>query len=256
MKFRPCIDIHNGKVKQIVGSTLRDEGDSAQENFVSEYGAEHYALLYRQYDLPGGHVIMLNSKDSEYRKATEEQALSAFRAYPGGLMAGGGITPGNAKLFIDAGASHVIVTSYVFSGGVINMDALKEMAGSVGAKQLVLDLSCKRIGDGWRVVTDRWQNVTEVSVGPGLFKDLAPYCDGFLVHAVDTEGKAAGIDEDLIKELAQTDHPICYAGGISSVADIIRIKDAGAGRVDFTVGSKLDIFGGSISIEEIIGCIR
>ena len=256
MNFRPCIDIHNGRVKQIVGSTLRDDGDYAQENFVSEYDAGHFAQIYKQYDLPGGHVIMLNSRDSEYRKATEEQALRALRAYPGGLMAGGGIDPANAKRCLDAGASHVIVTSYVFSGGIINMDALKEMAGAAGAEHLVLDLSCKRTGDGYRVVTDRWQSVTEVPVRRGLFDELAPYCDGFLVHAVDTEGKAAGIDEDLIKLLAEVDHPVCYAGGISSVADIIKIKDAGSGSVDFTVGSKLDIFGGSISIEEIIGCIR
>lgn len=256
MIFRPCIDIHNGKVKQIIGSTLTDEGNFAKENFVSEKDAAEYALLYKKYGLTGGHVIMLNAKDSEYRKATEEMALEALRVYPGGLMAGGGIDPGNAETFLDAGASHVIVTSYVFSHGCVNMERLLELVGAVGADRIVLDLSCKRIGDAYRVMTDRWQKETDVTVDGQLFEELGKYCDGFLVHAVDSEGKASGIDEELVRLLSLSEHPVCYAGGISSVSDIRKLGEAGDHRVDFTVGSKLDIFGGNLSIEEIMECIR
>ncbi|MCR5474309.1 MAG: phosphoribosylformimino-5-aminoimidazole carboxamide ribotide isomerase [Lachnospiraceae bacterium] len=256
MIFRPCIDIHNGKVKQIVGSSLRDEGDFAKENFVSDKSAASYAGLYKRYGLTGGHVIMLNGRDSEYRKATEDMAYEALGAYPGGLMAGGGIGDDNAASFLDAGASHVIVTSYVFSGGVINMDNLSALVRAVGSGRIVLDLSCKRTDEGYMVTTDRWQKMTRVKVDANLFDRLGKYCDGFLVHAVDAEGKASGIDEELTGILAGADRPVCYAGGISSLDDIARIKKAGKGRVDFTVGSKLDIFGGNLSIEEIIECTR
>lgn len=256
MRFRPCIDIHNGKVKQIVGSSLRDENDRATENFVSDRGADHYAGLYRSYDLTGGHVIMLNGAGSVYRRATEEAALSALAAFPGGLMAGGGIDPDNASLFLDAGASHVIVTSYVFSNGNIDMDRLRAMTDAAGRGRMILDLSCRRMKDGYRVATDRWQKISDTVVDEELFDRLGKYCDGFLVHAVDVEGKAAGVDEELIRLLSKSQLPVCYAGGISSVSDIKKIAEAGEGRVDFTVGSKLDIFGGHLSIEEIIECTR
>ena len=256
MRFRPCIDIHNGKVKQIVGSTLRDAGDYAKENFVSEKDAEYFAKLYKKHGLDGGHVIMLNPAGSEYYEATKAQALSALEAYPGGLMAGGGINDVNAKEFIEAGASHVIVTSFVFRDGRIDEDNLDKIVSAVGAKRLVLDLSCRLIDGKYLVVTDRWQKVTDVVVDESLFDRLGRSCDEFLVHAVDTEGKSAGIDERLINILAGSEKPVCYAGGISSVEDIMKLREAGRGRVDFTVGSALEIFGGKLRLEDVIECIR
>ena len=256
MLFRPCIDIHNGKVKQIVGSSLRDEGDTATENFVSDRDAAYYAGLYKDHDLPGGHVINLNGKNSEYYEASDRQVLSALGAYPGGLMVGGGINADNAAKYINAGASHVIVTSFVFSGGMINMDNVDALVRSVGADRIVLDLSCRRVGGEYVVATDRWQHLTDEKVSEDTLERLGQYCDAFLVHAVDSEGKSAGIDEDLIAILAKCDKSICYAGGISSYDDIRRLCDIGLSKVDFTVGSRLDIFGGDLSLEEIIKCTR
>ena len=256
MEFRPCIDIHNGKVKQIVGSSLRDIGDMATENFVAEQDADYYATLYRSYNLTGGHVIILNGRDSGYYEQSRKQALNALAAYPGGLMIGGGVNADNAKDYIDAGASHVLVTSYVFSDGRINMDNLKRLDDAVGASRVVLDLSCKFVGGTYYVVTDRWQNLTDEAVDEKLFDMLSPYTDEFLVHAVDSEGLAAGMDERIIGLLSQVNKSVCYAGGISSIDDILRLKTLGNGRVNFTVGSRLDIFGGDMKIEEIIECIR
>ena len=70
MEFRPCIDIHNGKIKQIVGSSLRDEGNQAEENFVSEQDGAFYANFYKKDNIKGGHIILLNSKESEYYEKT------------------------------------------------------------------------------------------------------------------------------------------------------------------------------------------
>ena len=256
MRFRPCIDIHNGKVKQIVGSTLRDATDTARENFVSEKGAAYYAKLYQSLGLTGGHVIMLNPASSEYYEAVRSQAMEALGAFRGGLMAGGGINPDNAKEFLDAGASHVIVTSYVFKDGRINRDNLDRLTRAVGVKRIVLDLSCRLCEDGYHVVTDRWQNTAHELVNEELFEDLGRSCDEFLVHAVDSEGRSAGIDEKLTGILAKAGKPVCYAGGISSCEDIMRLKEIGCGRVDFTVGSSLDIFGGSLKLEDVIACTR
>ncbi len=256
LRFRPCIDIHNGKVKQIVGSTLRDEGDYAKENFVSEKDASDFASLYKEHGLDGGHVIMLNPAGSEYYEATKHQAILALKAYPQGLMAGGGINADNAREFIDAGASHVIVTSFVFKDGRIDEDNLEKIEGAVGSKRLVLDLSCRFVDGKYRVVTDRWQKITDVTVDEALFDKLGRSCDEFLVHAVDTEGKSAGADERLIDILAASVKPVCYAGGISSVEDIRKLKETGRGRVDFTVGSALDIFGGKLRLEDVIECTR
>ncbi len=256
MRFRPCIDIHNGKIKQIVGSTLRDAGDYAKENFVSENDASFFAKLYKKHDLPGGHVIMLNPAGSEYYEATKAQMMSALKAYPQGLMAGGGINADNAKEFIEAGASHVIVTSFVFRDGKIDEDNLERITDAVGAERLVLDLSCKYIDGSYRVVTDRWQKITDVTVDEALFDKLGRSCDEFLVHAVDSEGKSAGIDERLITILAASKKTVCYAGGISSVEDIKKLKETGRGLVDFTVGSALDIFGGNLRLEDVVECTR
>ncbi len=256
MDFRPCIDIHNGKVKQIVGSTLNDKDGSAKENFSTDRGSVYYADIYRRFGLTGGHVINLNGSGSEYYEASKAQVIAALKAYPGHLMAGGGIGAGNAREYIEAGAGHVIVTSYVFSGGVINEDNLKRLTDAVGSKRIVLDLSCRMTQGGYKVVTDRWQKISDETVDEKLFERLGRSCDEFLVHAVDSEGKAAGIDERLIGILARAEKKVCYAGGISSYDDIRRLKDIGNDRVDFTVGSGLDIFGGNLSIEEIIECIR
>ena len=254
MKFRPCIDIHNGKVKQIVGSTLSDEGDKAEENFVSDRDAAFYARLYREHDLPGGHVIMLNAAGSEYYDATRKEALSALAEYPGGLAAGGGITADNAKDYIDAGACHVIVTSYVFRDGNINEDNLARLVSAVGKERITLDLSCRYIDGAYRIVTDRWQKISDVTVEAELFESLGRSCDDFLVHAVDSEGKASGLDERLIAILKESPKPVCYAGGIASYEDINRLYTIGEGHVDFTVGSRLDIFGGNLKLEEVARC--
>ncbi|MBQ7583638.1 MAG: phosphoribosylformimino-5-aminoimidazole carboxamide ribotide isomerase [Lachnospiraceae bacterium] len=264
MRFRPCIDIHNGRVKQIVGGSLRDSyGASAQEekpqqlkeNFVSDRDAAYYAGLYRQKGLSGGHVIMLDHKGSGYYEASREQALSALGSYPGGLMAGGGIEPSNAAGYLDAGASHVIVTSYVFRDGRVDYDALKRMREAVGRERLCLDLSCRRREGAYYIVTDRWQRFTEERLDDAVMELLSGYAAEYLVHAVDSEGKQQGIDEEIISILGRSPVPATYAGGVGSLDDIKRIRTLGGGRVDVTVGSALDIFGGNIGIEEIIACI-
>ena len=192
MKFRPCIDIHNGKVKQIVGGTLKDEGNQAVTNFSSEYGADFYAQLYKRDGLVGGHIILLNSKTSEYYEATRTQAILALQSYPKGLQIGGGITADNAEEYINLGASHVIVTSYVFQNGEIQWEHLKKLVGAVGKKHIVLDLSCRKREGKYYVVTDRWQTFTQVEVTAQLLDTLSEFCDEFLVHGVDVEGKSSG----------------------------------------------------------------
>ena len=252
MKFRPCIDIHNGKVKQIVGGSLKDEGNQAQENFVSEQDAAFYASLYKEKGLKGGHIILLNSADSEYFQATKAQAMLALDAYLGGLQIGGGVNPDNAADYLAAGASHVIVTSYVFRDGHISWKNLEKMVDAAGKEHLVLDLSCRKKEDAYYVVTDRWQKFTEEEVTLELMEKLGAYCDEFLIHAVDVEGKARGVETELAKLLGQyTAHPVTYAGGVGSMADIEELRKAGQGRLDVTVGSALDIFGGSIPFEAL-----
>ncbi|MBO4748735.1 MAG: phosphoribosylformimino-5-aminoimidazole carboxamide ribotide isomerase [Lachnospiraceae bacterium] len=252
MEFRPCIDIHNGKVKQIVGASLKDQGDQATENFVATQDADHYALLYRDAGIRGGHVILLNPEGSEYYEQTKAQALKALSAYPGGLQVGGGIRSDNASEFLSAGASHVIVTSYVFQGGEILFDRLKDLVRTVGKEHLVLDVSCRRVGDDYFVVTDRWQKITKEKVTPKLLSRLSKYCDEFLIHAVDVEGKNRGIEQDLARMLGQYEGiPITYAGGVHSYEDIELLGELGKGRLNVTVGSALDLFGGTLSFEEV-----
>ena len=252
MEFRPCIDIHNGKVKQIVGASLQDAGNRAEENFVAEQNADYFADLYKKAGIRGGHVILLNPAGSEYYEETKRQAIAALRAYPGGLQAGGGITPDNAGEFLEAGASHVIVTSYVFRDGRIHYDRLKRLRDTVGKKRVVLDLSCRKTADGYRIVTDRWQKVTEETMDETLLRRLESYCDEFLVHAVDVEGKAEGIEEELIEFLGkQSGLTITYAGGVRSYEDLRRIQELGRNQVHVTVGSALDLFGGNLSLKKI-----
>jgi phosphoribosylformimino-5-aminoimidazole carboxamide ribotide isomerase len=252
MQFRPCIDIHNGKVKQIVGSSLKDEGDSARDNFVSEKGAEEYARLFAEHQLKGGHVILLNPASSEHYEATRAQALAALRAYPGGLQVGGGIRPDNAEEYLEAGASHVIVTSYVFQDGKMDPERLSEMVKAVGKEHLVLDLSCRKKADGYVIVTDRWQKETDVYVNLNLLEFLSDSCDEYLIHAVDVEGKSNGIEGDLVRLLSDWERsPVTYAGGVHSMDDLKALRDLGKNRIHVTVGSALDIYGGNLNFAEI-----
>ena len=225
MKFRPCIDIHNGKVKQIVGGSLKDAGDQAKENFVAEQDAAFYAKLYKKAGLKGGHVILLNSVGSEYYGATRAQAMKALKAYPKGLQIGGGVCPDNAADYLEAGASHVIVTSYVFKNGVISWENLEKIRDAAGKEHLVLDLSCRKKDGNYYIVTDRWQKFTEETVTLELMEKLGSYCDEFLVHAVDVEGKAHGVETELAELLGQyTAHPVTYAGDACQWCEAVPIE--------------------------------
>ena len=253
MKFRPCIDIHNGKVKQIVGGSLKDAGDQAEENFVSEQDAAFFARLYQNKKLSGGHIILLNPPSSEFYEQTKRQALSALRAYPGGLQIGGGITPENAGEYLEAGASHVIVTSYVFKDGKLHYDRLQEMVRAVSKNRLVLDLSCRKREGSYYIVTDRWQKYTDVLLNEETLHKLTGFCDEFLVHAVDVEGKANGIEAEVAALLGNScEIPSTYAGGVHSYEDLEKLKLLGRNRVDVTIGSALDLFGGRMSFETVV----
>lgn len=253
MRFRPCIDIHNGKVKQIVGGSLKDEADSAKDNFVSELGGDFYAKLYKNSGIKGGHIIILNAANSEYYEADIEQARKALQAYPGGLQIGGGVNADNAKKYIEMGASHVIVTSYVFKDGKINYDNLKKMVEAVGKEHLVLDLSCRKKDGKYYIVTDRWQKYTEVVVNEQVLDELSEYCSEYLIHAVDVEGKAKGIEEELASILGNWSKlPITYAGGVGSFDDLEKLRELGLNRLDVTIGSALDIFGGDMNYDRVL----
>ncbi|MGN0643277.1 MAG: phosphoribosylformimino-5-aminoimidazole carboxamide ribotide isomerase [Huintestinicola sp.] len=252
MKFRPCIDIHNGKVKQIVGGSLADKNSAADENFVSEYDGGYYAALYRDRGLYGGHIILLNPAGSEYYEADRRQAFSALAEFKGGMQIGGGVTAENAEEYLEKGASHVIVTSYVFKDGNVSFERLEKLVSAVGAEHIVLDLSCRKKDGEYYIVTDRWQKFTDVTVTKENILMLKKYCDEFLIHAVDVEGRQHGIEQDIAALLGDTDGiTATYAGGIGSYDDITLLEKLGRGRVDFTVGSALDIFGGSLDFERI-----
>ena len=253
MRFRPCIDIHNGKVKQRVGSSLRDKNDEAKENYVASNDAVFYARMYREMGLSGGHIILLNPVTSPLYEATKKQATEALNACPGLMQVGGGITADNAKEFIDAGASHVIVTSYVFKDGKINYANLKKLTAAVGKEKVVLDLSCKNVDGKYYIVTDRWQKLTDVELTEETLDLLSEYCDEFLVHAADVEGKQKGIEENVAGILGKWGKiPVTYAGGAGTLDDVKELKEIGKGRVDVTIGSALEIFGGSLKLKDII----
>lgn len=237
--FRPCIDLHAGKVKQIVGATLRDDGSAPAENFVSAHPASFYAERYREDQLLGGHVIQLG-------QGNEDAARDALAAFPGGLQLGGGVTPDNAERWLAAGAAKVIVTSYLFVDDALSMARVEEMARCVGPERLVIDLSCRRVDQGFRVATQRWQVVTRTAVDHITLGQLAPYCSEYLVHAADVEGQCRGIDEALVVLLgAECPLPCTYAGGGRSLDDLRRVDTLSRGRVDLTFGSALDLFGGA-----------
>ena len=253
MKFIPCIDIHNGQVKQIVGSSLTDQKDQAKENFVASQDAAWFAEKYKNDGLKGGHVILLNAADSPWFSATREQAVRALAAYPGGLQVGGGVNETNAAAWLKAGASHVIVTSYVFAGGTIRYDRLKALNRAVGKEHLVLDLSCRRRGDDYYVVTDRWQTFTEEKVTVTLLEELAGSCDEFLIHGVDVEGKGQGMEVELLQMLSgYRGVPLTYAGGVRALEDLELLRRIGEDRIDVTVGSALDLFGGRLPYDRLI----
>lgn len=257
MEFRPCIDIHNGKVKQIVGSSLKDKGNQADENFVSEQDAAVFANMYKEDGIRGGHIILLNAVDSEYYEATKQQALLALHAYPGGLQIGGGITAENARFYIEEGASHVIVTSYVFKDGKINYENLNKLVDAVGKEHVVLDLSCRYREDGYYIVTDRWQKFTSEQVTYELLDELSQYCDEFLIHAVDVEGKQNGIQKEIVTLLGNWGKiPITYAGGVHTFEDLEEIKAFGCGNLNVTIGSALDLFGGKLKYKEVLTFIK
>ena len=248
--FRPCIDLHEGQVKQIVGGTLSGDGDEPQTNFVSEHPSTWYAELYRKDDLHGGHVIQLGPGNA----TTAREALASF---PGGLQLGGGVTLDNAPEWLDANASHVIVTSWVFREGRLDDDRLSALVKAIGRKRLVLDLSCRqRDGEYW-VVTDRWQNFTELPVNKETLCTLSGSCAEFLVHAVDVEGQQTGVDLALVKTLADgSPIPVTYAGGVNSIADLETVHTASNGRVHLTIGSALDIFGGTVKYDDCVSFNR
>lgn len=248
MNFRPCIDIHQGKVKQIVGSTLSDNPANVIENFVAEKPASYFAKLYKSNLLVGGHVIMLDNEEQ-----TKQQALEALKEYPDGFQIGGGITDENAKYWLEKGASHVIVTSFVFKNGTINLENLETLVQKVGKKNLVLDLSCRKKDGAYFVVTDKWQKFTNYEINKPNLQALEKSCAEFLIHAVDVEGKSSGIQEGLIKGLSSwATIPTTYAGGARSISDLELIKTLGQGKIDFTIGSALDIFGGQLEYQKVV----
>lgn len=252
--FRPCIDLHQGKVKQIVGGTLSDSGEGLRTNFVSEHDAAWFADLYRRDGLRGGHIIMLGA-------GNETEALSALKAWPGGMQVGGGLDDANIRPYLDAGASHVIVTSWLFPDAVLNMERLARISSLAGKERLVVDLSCRRraptggkedgpageIEDGWYVATNRWQTITSTRIEASLLERLAEHCDEFLIHAADVEGRQQGMDWELVALLAHISPiPTTYAGGAKDLSDLDRLHSAGSGRLDLSIGSALDIFGGKL----------
>ena len=241
MRFRPCIDLREGRVVQIIGSSLIDKNsETLKTNFETDRSPEEFAKMYKEDNLTGGHVISLGS-------GNEEAALSALQTFPGGFHIGGGITPQNAITYLDAGASHVIVTSYVFSNGRIDMEKLKLLQETVGKDRLVLDLSCRKKGPDFWIVTDRWQKFTNEIISPEILNQLADHCDEFLVHGVDVEGKMEGIQTELIGILGKySPIPVTYAGGVKALSDLNLVKEVGSNRVDLTIGSALDIFGGTV----------
>jgi len=246
-RFRPCIDLHQGYVKQIVGGTLSDEGVGPETNFVSAQGADYFAAKYKRDGLTGAHVIQLGP-------GNRVAAISALKAWPGGLQLGGGVTAVNAESWIKAGAGKLIVTSWLFNENhCFDLARLKALSQAVGPEKLVVDLSCRSLHDEWWVATDRWQTVTDMRIIPETLKLFEPYCSELLIHAADVEGLRAGMDEDLIRFLgAESPLPVTYAGGARQFEDLARVNELSGGKVDLTIGSALDIFGGDVSYQDCV----
>ncbi|KIJ70566.1 hypothetical protein HYDPIDRAFT_172356 [Hydnomerulius pinastri MD-312] len=246
--FRPCIDLHDGQVKQIVGGTLSDsDPEGLKTNFVASHSPGDFARLYKKHGLRGGHVIKLGPRN-------DDSAKEALAAWPGGLQIGGGITADNAQEWLDAGASKVIVTSYLFPGAMFSLENLKAISNKVGKEKLVVDVSCRRRGDRWLVAMNKWQNITNMEVCKESLDQLSEYCSEFLIHAADVEGLCQGIDEELVRKLGEwVTIPTTYAGGAKDISDLKRVHDLSDGKVDLTYGSALDIFGGTlVKFEELV----
>jgi phosphoribosylformimino-5-aminoimidazole carboxamide ribotide isomerase len=237
--FRPCIDLHEGRVKQIVGGSLTNDPRQLRTNFVSDRPSGWFAELFKKDGLPGGHVIMLGP-------GNETAAREALAAFPGGFHVGGGINVDNAASYLEGGASHVIVTSWIFREGRLDRERLRALVGAIGRERLVLDLSSRRRDGKYFVVTDRWQKFTGLEIGPDTLSSLAESCAEFLVHAADVEGLCLGMDLELVGKLAQwSPIPVTYAGGANSARDLEEVERMGRGKIDLTIGSALDIFGGT-----------
>lgn len=237
--FRPCIDLHNGMVKQIVGGTLTENDSNLRVNFQSEHPASFYAEKYKNDSLRGGHVIKLGL-------GNEKAAKSALAQYPDALQLGGGITAENAPSWLDAGASEIIVTSWLFPEGHFSEQRLSQLVAQVGKDNIVLDLSCRKVDDGWVIAMDRWQTLTSMCITTAVLDELSTSCSEFLIHAADVEGLCGGIDEDLVRLLGSWGSiPITYAGGAKDISDLELVKTISNGKVDLTIGSALDIFGGT-----------
>jgi phosphoribosylformimino-5-aminoimidazole carboxamide ribotide isomerase len=251
-KFRPCIDLHEGKVKQIVGGSLRDDGPGPRENFVSDRPPGWFAGRFREDGLTGGHVIKLGP-------GNDAAALEALAAWPGGMQIGGGITVENATAWLDAGASHVIVTSALFdTGGRFLEERAERFVRGVGRDRLIIDLSCRRSAEGWRVAMNRWQTPTDLRIDHATLDRLAPLCAEFLIHAADVEGLCRGVDAELVELLGSWGKiPVTYAGGAATMGDVRLVEERSGGKVDLTVGSALDLFGGSgVRYEELVAWNR
>ncbi len=240
MRFRPCIDLHRGRVKQIVGSSLSDDETRLVTNFVANEPPSYYVDLYFRDGLAGAHVIMLGP-------GNEDAARDALASHPNFLQLGGGITPENAQQWLDAGAAQLIVTSYLFVDGEFAPERLERLAQVIPRERLVLDLSCRPLENGdYAVCCDRWTHTTRLRLSRKTFTQLGQFCCEFLIHAVAVEGRQSGIDATLVRDLPEwCDLPVTYAGGIHTLEDIQAIEHFGQGRIDFTVGSALDLFGGT-----------
>jgi phosphoribosylformimino-5-aminoimidazole carboxamide ribotide isomerase len=251
MKFRPCIDLHKGKVKQIVGSSYTDDDTPGLiTNFETNRSPADFASMYNKDNLSGGHIIMLGP-------GNEQAAIAALKAFPNELQVGGGITPENSFQFLDAGASHVIMTSYIFANGALSLNRLSQASKAIGKTKLVIDLSCRKTDAGYAIVMDRWQTITSTIVDESLLSTLSSSCAEFLIHAVDVEGKQSGIEKDLIILLGKhSPIPATYAGGIRSLKDLDDVFSLGKGQVDFTIGSALDIFGGTLKYRDVVDWAR
>ena len=250
MEFRPCIDLHDGIVKQIVGSTLGHQDRSVVENYISENDSAYFANMFKEDGLTGGHVIMLGA-------GNEEAALLALKSYPKGLQIGGGIDSDNAKKYIDAGASHIIVTSYIFHDGQLDIERLERLVQAVGKEHIVIDLSCRKRDGKWFVVTDKWTKFSDFEVTEASIAYIEQFCDELLIHAVDVEGKRSGMQQELVEDLTLwTSIPTTYAGGVRSLEDLQKFKDLSKGKLHVTIGSALDIFGGNLSYQEVVEFCR
>lgn len=257
-RYIGCIDIHDGQVKQIVGSTLTTNDQTLSTNYVSPHSPTYYAELYRKNGVLGTHVIKLGSTETNDRAAEE-----ALAAWPGKLQVGGGVNLGNCKEWIEKGADKVIVTSWLFPEGQLSWDRLKQISDMVGKERLVVDVSCKRVIDEnegrveWVVAMNKWQTLTTTVLSQQLFTELREYCTEFLVHAADVEGLCQGIDEELVAQLGEwcrgwDDISVVYAGGARSFQDLELVEKLSHGKVDLTYGSSLDIFGGSVKFQDLV----